>query len=244
MKPFFFINSFIIFFFAGASLYAQDNYNTLIYKGNQAFNSKNYGGAAAKYSEAAKIKEKDFTAHYNLGNALYKQQKFDEAKAEYEKAKSLAQLKSDRMAAMYNLGNVEMQSQNHEKAAEMYKEALKWDPYNESARKNYQIAMLKDKEQKQKNGGGGGGKGGKNQNEEQDKNGKSQQQGGDGKQQNGQGGQGDKPEPNQQRNNAGSMPKDVQDEIMRKVKGKESETARKILNRSSYSVPQSNEKDW
>ena len=36
---------------------AQENYNTLIFKGNQQFDKKNYDNASSKYMEAAKLNE-------------------------------------------------------------------------------------------------------------------------------------------------------------------------------------------
>ena len=59
------------------------------------------------------------------------------------------------MASLYNQGNAMMQQNNHEEAAKYYKEALKLSPADSALRKNYEIAMLKDKEKKQKSGGGG-----------------------------------------------------------------------------------------
>ncbi len=228
---------------------AQETYNTLIFEGNKEFGRKNYEGSSSKFLQAVKKNEKDFTAHYNLGNSLYKKQMYEEAKAEFEKAQSLAKGKNDKMAALYNLGNAYMQTNNHEKAADYYKQALKWDPYNESIRRNYEIAKLKEKEkqqQKQNNGkGGGGGKDGKNQQQESDDNGKNQQQnGGQGNQQNGKGNDGNEPDDNKKENNGSNMPKDLEDAILKRVENKERETARKILNKNSYSMPQSNEKDW
>ena len=128
---------------------AQENYNTLIFKGNQQFDKKNYDNASSKYMEAAKLNEKDFTAHYNLGNALYKRKMYDEAKAEFEKAEKLATTIPDKSAALYNSGNAYMQKNDSKKAAELYKQALKQDPYNETIRKNYEIAMRKEKEKQQ-----------------------------------------------------------------------------------------------
>jgi len=128
---------------------AQENYNTLIFKGNQQFDKKNYDNASSKYMEAAKLNEKDFTAHYNLGNALYKRKMYDEAKAEFEKAENLATTIPDKSAALYNSGNAYMQKNDSKKAAELYKQALKQDPYNETIRKNYEIAMRKEKEKQQ-----------------------------------------------------------------------------------------------
>ena len=50
------------------------------------------------------------------------------------------------MASLYNQGNAMMQQNNHEEAAKYYKEALKLSPADSALRKNYEIAMLKDKE--------------------------------------------------------------------------------------------------
>ena len=98
---------------------AQENYNTLIFKGNQQFDKKNYDNASSKYMEAAKLNEKDFTAHYNLGNSLYKRKMYDEAKAEFEKAEKLATTIPDKSAALYNSGNAHKQKNDYKKAAEI-----------------------------------------------------------------------------------------------------------------------------
>ncbi len=227
---------------------AQENYNTLIFKGNQQFDKKNYDNASSKYMEAAKLNEKDFTAHYNLGNALYKRKMYDEAKAEFEKAEKLATTIPDKSAALYNSGNAYMQKNDSKKAAELYKQALKLDPYNETIRKNYEIAMLKEKEkqqqQQQKNntGGGGGDNKNKDQNQGQDKGNTPKQEQGNGQQNKGEGEGNDL---NQSKNNdADKMPKDLENSILNRVENKERETAKRILNKNSYSMPQSNEKDW
>ena len=227
---------------------AQENYNTLIFKGNQQFDKKNYDNASSKYMEAAKLNEKDFTAHYNLGNALYKRKMYDEAKAEFEKAENLATTIPDKSAALYNSGNAYMQKNDSKKAAELYKQALKQDPYNETIRKNYEIAMLKEKEkqqqQQQKNnsGGGGGDNKNKDQNQGEDKGNTPKQEQGNGQQNKG---EGEGNDPDQSKNNdADKMPKDLENSILNRVENKERETAKRILNKNSYSMPQSNEKDW
>ncbi len=40
------------------------------------------------------------------------------------------------------------------------------------------------------------------------------------------------------------MPKNLEKAILDKINEKEKETARRILNKNSYSMPESNEKDW
>jgi len=196
--------------------------------------------------EAAKSNDKDFTAHYNLGNALYKSKKYEEAKAEFEKAEKLSQTLPDKAAAFHNLGNAYMQMNQPEKAADYYKKSLKQNPYSEATRKNYEIAKLKEKEQQQKNqqNNSGKGGGGSDQNKGDDQKGdKDQKQDqGNGQQNEGKSDQGNNPQQNP--NNEGRMPKNLEKAILDKINEKEKETARRILNKNSYSMPESNEKDW
>ena len=242
---------FLSFMFAlsfSGCLFGQESYRTLVYEGNQKFNDKNYEGASSKYVEAVKQNNKDFTAHYNLGNALYKSKKYEEARAEFEKAKALSQTLPDKAAALHNLGNTYMQMNQPEKAADYYKQSLKQNPKSEATRKNYEIAKLKEKENQQKknqqnNSGKGGGGDNQKQNDDQNGNPKDQKQDqGKGQQNKGKNQEGNNPDPNQ--NNEGKIPKDLENAILNKVSEKEKETARRILNKNSYSMPQSNEKDW
>lgn len=238
----------ILLIFCTVFFSAQKSYNTLVFEGNKDFDKKNYESSSSKYMEAIKVNEKDFSAHYNLGNSLYKRKMFAEATAEYEKAEKLATTIPDKAAALYNLGNAHMQTNNSKKAAEFYKQALKQDPYNETIRKNYEIAMLKEKEKqeenKQKNNSGGGGGNDKNQDKNQgdEKGDTPQSQSGQGQQNKGDG-EGDDPNKNKN-DNSGKLPKDLENSILNRVENKERETAKRILNKNSYSMPQSNEKDW
>lgn len=241
--------SFIVAFSFSGFLFGQENYRTLVHEGNQKFDGKDYDGASSKYMEAVKSNDKDFTAHYNMGNALYKSKKYEEAKAEFEKAQQLSQNLPDKAAALHNLGNTYMQMNQPEKAADYYKQSLKQNPYSEATRKNYEIAKLKEKEKQQKqnekNNSGKGGGSGNDQNKGEDQKGdkKDQRQDqGNGQQNEGKSDQGN-PQQNQN-NNEGRMPKNLENQLLDKINEKEKETARRILNKNSYSMPQSNEKDW
>jgi hypothetical protein len=64
--------SFIVAFSFSGFLFGQENYRTLVHEGNQKFDGKDYDGASSKVYGSCKINDKDFTAHYNMGNALYK----------------------------------------------------------------------------------------------------------------------------------------------------------------------------
>ena len=237
------------FLSVGVSLIsAQENYKTLVFKGNQQFDKQDYESSSSKYLEAVQLNDKEFMAHYNLGNSLYKRKMFDEAKAEFEKAEKLSANLPDKSAALYNLGNTYMKQENSKKAAELYKQALKQDPYNESIRKNYEIAMLKEKEKKEQkkdkegSGGGGGDEDSKDKSQGQEKGDQAKKEAGAGQQNKG---EGDGKDPNEnKKSNDNKMPKDLEDAILNRVGNKERETAKRILNKNSYSMPESNEKDW
>lgn len=245
------ILSLLFFVILGQFALAQEAYKTLVYEGNRQFDKKNYDASSSKFLEAAKLDDKTFDAHYNLGNALYKKKMYDEAKAEFQKAEQYAKNKNDKAAAQYNLGNAMMQTQKMEDAANMYKKALKNDPYNESIRKNYEIAKLKEKEKDnkkyQKQDNKGADQKDKNKQGGQDNKGdqKGDQPNGDSKdkQENGEGSD-DKQSTQQPKEGGNKIPKDIENAILNKVQDREKETARRILNKNANSIPQSNEKDW
>lgn len=243
---------------------AQESLNTLIFRGNRSFDKQKYGEAISTFSEAVKKNEKDFGAHYNLGNSLYKIKKYDEAIAEYQKAQKNTNNKDEKAASYYNEGNAHLQNGDGEKAVNAYKNALKFDPDNEAILKNIQIAKKKQKQkdnkqnqqnqqQNQQN----------NQNKNQDNhqnqqgdqnqenknnNTKNQPNGNIGDQNKGKGNQGaekqnQKNEP-QNPNDPNKIPKDLQKLILQRSANQERETAKKLLNKNGYYSPESNTKDW
>ena len=253
-----------LFFLGLIAVKAQESLNTLIFRGNRSFDKQKYGEATSTFSEAVKKNEKDFGAHYNLGNSLYKIKKYDEAIAEYQKAQKNTNNKDEKAASYYNEGNAHLQNGDGEKAVNAYKNALKFDPDNEAILKNIQIAKKKQKQkdnkqnqqnqqQNQQN----------NQNKNQDNhqnqqgdqnqenknnNTKNQPNGNIGDQNKGKGNQGaekqnQKNEP-QNPNDPNKIPKDLQKLILQRSANQERETAKKLLNKNGYYSPESNTKDW
>ena len=245
-------------FLSISPIYAQETINTLLYKGNKKFDQKNFEQASSHYIDAIKKNNNDFGAHYNLGNALYKSKKYEEAKAEYQKAQMLTKDGQEKAASIYNLGNAQMQTGKIDKAIEAYKSALKLDPENEAILKNLQIAK-KLQQQKQK-GSGKNNQGNNNNQGNQNNTGdspqddstskpnaKSQENGNQGQENKGQGTQGNQPEPqknNSQNSQNKELPKELQQLILQRSGNQERETTRNLQNKKAYSVPQSNEKDW
>ena len=243
---------------------AQESLNTLIFRGNRSFDKQKYGEATSTFSEAVKKNEKDFGAHYNLGNSLYKIKKYDEAIAEYQKAQKNTNNKDEKAASYYNEGNAHLQNGDGEKAVNAYKNALKYDPDNEAILKNLQIAKKKQKQKdnkqnqqnqqqnqqnnQNKNQDNNPNQQGDQNQENKNNNTKNQPNGNIGDQNKGKGNQGaekqnQKNEP-QNPNDPNKIPKDLQKLILQRSANQERETAKKLLNKNGYYSPESNTKDW
>lgn len=253
-----------LIFLGLVTIKAQESLNTLIFRGNRSFDKQKYGEATSTFSEAVKKNEKDFGAHYNLGNSLYKIKKYDEAIAEYQKAQKNTNNKDEKAASYYNEGNAHLQNGDGEKAVNAYKNALKFDPDNEAILKNLQIAKKKqkqkDKKQNQqnqqqnqqnnqnKNQDNNQNQQGDQNQENKNNNTKNQPNGNIGDQNKGKGNQGaekqnQKNEP-QNPNDPNKIPKDLQKLILQRSANQERETAKKLLNKNGYYSPESNTKDW
>ena len=122
--------------------------NENIKLGNDAYKRKDYVTAIKYYNTVAE--KNNATANYNLGNALYKSDKKDEAIAAYEKAVEAMNVPLEKSNSFYNKGVVFQNDKKTEDCIVNYKNALKLDPNNIDARHNLQIALQKQKEDKQK----------------------------------------------------------------------------------------------
>lgn len=253
-----------LFFLGLIAVKAQESLNTLIFRGNRSFDKQKYGEATSTFSEAVKKNEKDFGAHYNLGNSLYKIKKYEEAIAEYQKAQKNTNNKDEKAASYYNEGNAHLQNGDGEKAVNAYKNALKFDPDNEAILKNLQIAKKKQKQKdnkqnqqnqqqnqqnnQNKNQDNNQNQQGDQNQENKNNNTKNQPNGNIGDQNKGKGNQGaekqnQKNEP-QDPNDPNKIPKDLQKLILQRSANQERETAKKLLNKNGYYSPESNTKDW
>lgn len=140
------IASFVLMTFTG---FAQ-NEKVLIKEGNEAYKRSDYPLAAATYGKAVQKNPINPTAQYNLGNALYKSEKREEAINAYEV--SIGQLAKpvEKSNAYYNKGVVLHNDKKLPECIAAYKSALKLDPDNEDARQNLQKALQQQKEQQKK----------------------------------------------------------------------------------------------
>lgn len=168
-----------LFIFTAAGAQAQDMpERSLVRKGNRQYNKGNYEQAIGRYEQALQAAAGQFEATYDLGNALYKAERFDRAEQTMQQA-AADSLRADteRAEAFYNLGNAQFKQQKYQEALESYKQSLRLNPSDMEAKYNY--AYTKRLLDQNKDGGGGGGDDkkdqDKDQNKDQNQNGQGQQ---------------------------------------------------------------------
>ena len=156
----------ILFLFAASGVQAQQlPERSLVRKGNRQYNKGNYEQSAGHYEQALQAAPGQFEAIYNLGNALYKAERFDRAEQTMQQA-AADSLRADteRAEAFYNLGNAQFKQQKYQEALESYKQSLRLNPSDMEAKYNY--AYTKRLLDENKDGGGGGGDQNKDQNQQ------------------------------------------------------------------------------
>lgn len=130
--------------------YAQSE-KKYIREGNKSFDNKKYSDAEVSYKKSLNKNQKSYEGNFNLGDAYYKQGKYDEAAKQFDLLRSQKKDKSSDAASLHNLGNTLLQSQKYQESIEAFKQALKLNPKDEDTRYNlaYAQAMLKQQQQQQ-----------------------------------------------------------------------------------------------
>jgi Ca-activated chloride channel homolog len=116
---------------------------SLVNGGNDLYRDQKFSDAEVNYRKALEKEKGLVQGHFNLGDALTKQGKFDEAVKEYENALAKAEGKDTKAYASYNIGNSLMKQQKYQDAVRSYIDALKLDPKDDDAKYNLSYALEK-----------------------------------------------------------------------------------------------------
>ena len=133
----------------GWSVVVGQSTRSLVNDGNSQYKDQKYADAEVNYRKALEKDQDLVPGHFNLGNALYKQNKADEAIKEYENALVKATGKQTKAGAYYNLGNAYMKGQRYQDAVRSYVESLKLRPDDHDTKYNLSYALEKMRQQQQ-----------------------------------------------------------------------------------------------
>lgn len=207
----------VIMAITGSAVFAQGE-KAMIKEGNDAYKKADYPAATQSYSKVVEKNPANATAQYNLGNALYKSEKTEEAVAAYDKSVTQLTKPVEKSNAFYNKGVVLQNNKQLPECTDAYKNALKLDPNNEDARQNLQKALQQQKKEDEKKD-----KEKKNSDNDQKQKNKDQQQ---------------QPKPQQSR-----LTKKDAEEKLKALMQKEKNLQDK-LRKVNVSAPDKPEKDW
>jgi len=143
-----------------ANLFAQST-RDLVNDGVELYNEQKFADAEVNFKKGSEKNPQNFEAKFNLGDAYYKQQRYDEAMKSFQSAFVDAKDDLEKSKLYYNIGNSLLKSQKIKESIGAYKEALKLNPTDEQAKYNlsYALNMLKNPDQDQQ----------QNQNQDQNK---------------------------------------------------------------------------
>ena len=130
-------------------LHAQ-NVNGEIRNGNKLYQQKIFDQSAAEYKKALAVTPENPVANYNLGNAQFRTNQYDEATNSYESTINNSKEKPVKEKAYYNKGVAYSKQQKLDESIGSWKNALKLDANDQEARENLQKALLEKKKQQEK----------------------------------------------------------------------------------------------
>ncbi|EZH72404.1 hypothetical protein ATO12_23415 [Aquimarina atlantica] len=183
--------------------------NQFIATGNKVLiKDGNFPKAEGEYRKAIAKNPVNPTAKYNLANAYYNSEKYDEATHRYTEAAKVASAKSEKHKAFHNQGNTYMEQKKYKEAVEAYKNALRNNPKDDETRYNLALAKKMLEQQQQQNDQNKD----KDQNKDQKEDNKDQKEGDDKEDKKGDDGDKEKEKGEDQKDKEGDKGEDKKDE--------------------------------
>ena len=144
-------NTLYIFILLLPFLTNAQNKKTHLRNGNNLYKDSLFNDAEMKYRKSLEKDQDYFTASYNLADAVYKQERFEESSSLFEGLIDNAKTKNEKAKLYHNLGNSLFKQQKLKECIQSYKNALKNNPKDEETRHNLALAqkMLQQQEENQ-----------------------------------------------------------------------------------------------
>ena len=127
--------------------------NGYVFEGNSIVED-DFIAAEKKYRLAVSTKQDNATGSFNLGNAYYKSELYDEALLRHLEAVENSSSKSEKHKAYHNIGNILMQKKQCKEAVSAFKNSLRNKPSDDESRYNLALAQECAKEQGDGDGDG------------------------------------------------------------------------------------------
>jgi Ca-activated chloride channel homolog len=120
-----------------------------IREGNREYSKNKFSESEILYRKAIDKNKQSPEAVFNIGDALYKQNKFEDAGKQFIENTNISEDKAKKSAGLYNLGNSLLKANKVKESIDAYKNSLKLKPDSRETKYNLAYAqdLLKQQEQ-------------------------------------------------------------------------------------------------
>ncbi len=125
------------------------NKKSFLRDGNELYTDSSYNDAEMQYRKSLEKDQDYFNASFNLADAVYKQERYEESSALFDALIDNAPTENDLAKVYHNLGNSLTQEQKLEEAIEAFKNALRINPNDAETRHNLALSKKQKQEQEQ-----------------------------------------------------------------------------------------------
>jgi len=225
-------NLYLICFLSIAAVSIAQSKRSLNNDGVDLYSNKKYSDAEVKFKKGLEKDPEMFQGHFNLGDAYYKQGRYDEALQAYKNSLQFTDDKTNEAKVYHNIGNSFLKEQKYKESIGAYANALKQNPKDLDTKYNlsYALNMLKQNQQQNKNDKNKD----KNKDKQQDQN-QQNQNNQDKKDQN-------KNKQQNQQQQKNQISKEDAQRILEALKNNETDLQKKL--RKAKGKPVATDKDW
>lgn len=135
---------------ANVTAWAQGAGRRQIAEGNKHYAENKFDEANDKYRDAEVANPESPIVHFDIGDALYKKRKYEEALQAYQKTLQKSDDPQLQAQAYYNSGNTYFRLNKWQESLQSYQEALKLNPNDQDAKYNLEYVRAKIKENAKK----------------------------------------------------------------------------------------------
>ena len=121
-----------------------------IKEGNKLYNDSSYNMAEMMYRKSLEKDQEYFNAYFNLADAVYKQERYDESTSFFVSLKDNARNDIELAYINHNLGNSLLKENKIDLSIEAFKNSLRLNPDDEDTRYNLAYAQKMKQQQDQK----------------------------------------------------------------------------------------------
>jgi len=136
--------------FVASNSFAQGAGRRQVSEGNKYYTEGKFDEANNKYRDAEVSNPESPIVHFNIGDALYKKRKYEDALQAYQKALQKSDEVQLQAQSYYNMGNTLFRLNKWPESILAYQQALKLNPNDRDAKYNLEYVRAKIKENAQK----------------------------------------------------------------------------------------------